>query len=131
MPSYTLCLLSDPLLIPKYAGPKRPFCLEGDKIRNSNICFLNKMMEKMQNNPAIATHFAAGVLCFDANLRQTLAGKEKVAAQDLVPQKCEFSFSLVCFADAKGFWKSHLFKINTYKIFQPTGSLTIFFGAAK
>lgn len=67
----------------------------------------------MQKNPAIATHFAAGALCFDANLRQTLPGKEKGAAQDLVPQKLEFSFSLACSAHAKAFWKSHLFKINT------------------
>lgn len=85
----------------------------------------------MQNNPATATQFAAGALCLDANLRQTLPSKEKGTAQDLVPQKSKFSFSLVCLANAKGFGKATYSELTLRKIFWPRGSLTIFYGAAK
>lgn len=85
----------------------------------------------MQNNAATATQFDAGALYFDANLKQPLLTKDKGAVQDLVPRRCKFSSSLVCFADVAGFWKSQLFKTNTSKILEPMRSLTIFFGEVK
>lgn len=83
----------------------------------------------MQNNPVTAIQLGAGTICFDANWRLQLPSKEKERQHRPGPQKCKFSFSLACFADATGFWKSQLFKTTTSKILEPVGSLA--FGVAK